>query len=67
MLALMAAGCLFLARIVRLGLLARTVLTGFLTGVGIQVAFGQLAGLLGIVGGGISTLMSGALERQCRR
>jgi MFS superfamily sulfate permease-like transporter len=59
-LALMAAGCLFLARIVRLGFLAdflsRTVLAGFLTGVGIQVAFGQLAGLLGIVGGGPATI-----------
>ena len=55
-LALMVAGCLLLARIVRLGFLAdflsRTVLTGFLTGVGIQVAIGQIAGLLGIAGGG---------------
>ncbi len=59
-LALMAAGCLFVARIVRLGFLAdflsRTVLTGFLTGVGIQVAIGQIAGLLGIAGGGPTTV-----------
>src|SRR4051812_1246044 len=50
--ALLAAGFLFLARLARLGFLAnfisRTVLTGFLTGVGIQVALGQLGGLLGI-------------------
>ena len=59
-LALMAAGCLFLARIVRLGFLAdflsHTVLTGFLTGVGIQVAVGQITGLLGIASGGAATL-----------
>ncbi|MGZ4401559.1 MAG: SulP family inorganic anion transporter, partial [Gaiellaceae bacterium] len=50
--ALMAAGLLFLARVARLGFLAdfisRTVLVGFLTGVGIQVAAGQLAGMLGV-------------------
>ena len=43
---------LFVARIVRLGFLAdflsRTVLIGFLTGVGIQVAIGQVGGMLGI-------------------
>src|SRR5262245_42462436 len=43
---------LVLARIARLGFLAdfisRTVLVGFLTGVGIQVALGQLAGMLGV-------------------
>lgn len=48
--AILAAGLLFLARLFRLGFLAdflsRTVLIGFLTGVGIQVAIGQLAGLL---------------------
>jgi len=52
LLALMAAGFLFLARLVRLGFLAnflsRSVLIGFLTGVGIQVACGQVGGLLGI-------------------
>ena len=48
MLALMAGGFLLLARILSLGFLAdflsRTVLIGFLTGVGIQVACGQFAG-----------------------
>ena len=55
-LALMAAGLLILARIIKLGFIAdflsRTVLIGFLTGVGIQVAIGQIAGMLGIPGGG---------------
>jgi SulP family sulfate permease len=50
--ALLAAGLLFLARLARLGFLAdfisRTVLVGFLTGVGIQVAIGQVAGMLGV-------------------
>ena len=50
--ALMAAGLLFLARVARLGFLAdfisRTVLVGFLTGVGVQVAIGQVGGMLGI-------------------
>ena len=32
--------------------LSRTVLIGFLTGVGIQVAVGQISGMLGIPGGG---------------
>ena len=52
LLALMAAGFLLLARLIRLGFLAnflsRSVLVGFLTGVGIQVASGQVGGLLGI-------------------
>jgi high affinity sulfate transporter 1 len=52
MLALMAGGLLLLARLLRLGFLAdflsRTVLIGFLTGVGIQVACGQFSGLFGI-------------------
>ncbi len=43
---------LVLARVVRLGFLAdflsRSVLVGFLTGVGIQVAAGQVAGMLGV-------------------
>ena len=55
-LALMAAGILIVARIVRLGFIAdflsRTVLIGFLTGVGIQVAIGQISGMLGVPGGG---------------
>ena len=59
-LALMAAVFLILARVMRLGFLAdflsRTVLIGFLTGVGIQVALGQIAGMLGLKGGGHGTL-----------
>jgi sulfate permease, SulP family len=50
--ALLAAVLLFLSRLARLGFLAdfisRTVLIGFLTGVGIQVAMGQFAGLFGV-------------------
>ena len=45
-----------MARLFRLGFfadfLSRTVLIGFLTGVGIQVAIGQLPGLLDLQGGG---------------
>ena len=41
-----------MARIARLGFLSnflsRTVLIGFLTGVGVQVAIGQVGGMLGI-------------------
>ena len=52
MVALMAAGLLIIARLIGLGFLAdfmsRTVLIGFLTGVGIQVACGQVGGMLGI-------------------
>lgn len=59
-LAFMAAGFLILARIIGLGFMAdflsRTVLVGFLTGVGIQVALGQIAGMLGLKGGGHGTL-----------
>jgi SulP family sulfate permease len=56
LLALMAAALLILARLIKLGFLAdflsRTVLIGFLTGVGVQVAVGQISGMLGIPGGG---------------
>ena len=59
-LALMAAGFLILARLMRLGFLAdflsRTVLIGFLTGVGVQVALGEIAGMLGLKGDGHGTL-----------
>jgi high affinity sulfate transporter 1 len=59
-LALMAAGFLLLARIIGLGFMAdflsRTVLIGFLTGVGVQVALGQVSGMLGLQGGGHGTL-----------
>lgn len=51
---------LVLARLARLGFLAdflsRSVLIGFLTGVGIQVAMGQVGGMLGISGGTGGTL-----------
>lgn len=50
--ALVSAGILILARILRLGFLAdflsRTVLVGFLSGVGVQVAAGELNEMLGI-------------------
>lgn len=50
--ALFAAFLLLVARLVRLGFLAnflsRTVLIGFLSGVGIQVALGQLPGMVGL-------------------
>jgi SulP family sulfate permease len=59
-LALMAAAFLILARIIGLGFMAdflsRTVLIGFLTGVGIQVALGEISGMLGLKGGGHGTL-----------
>ncbi|ACV34607.1 SulP family inorganic anion transporter [Accumulibacter sp.] len=52
LLALMAAVLMFAARVLRLGFLAdflsRTVLTGFLTGVGVQVALLEVSGLLGL-------------------
>ena len=59
-LALMAAAFLIFARIIGVGFMAdflsRTVLIGFLTGVGIQVALGQISGMLGLPGGGHGTL-----------
>lgn len=59
--ALMCGALLLLARVVRLGFLAnflsRTVLIGFLTGVGVQVSMGEVGGMLGVpseqVAGGI--------------
>ncbi|MGB2903605.1 MAG: SulP family inorganic anion transporter [Candidatus Dechloromonas phosphoritropha] len=52
LLALMAALFMFVARVMRLGFLAdflsRTVLTGFLTGVGVQVSLLEVSGLLGL-------------------
>ena len=57
--ALLAGGLLLLARLARLGFLAnflsRTVLVGFLTGVGIQVAAGQLPDMLGVTAAGKNT------------
>jgi SulP family sulfate permease len=59
-LAFMAAGFLLVARLLRLGFMAdflsRTVLIGFLTGVGIQVSLGEVAGMLGLKDGGHGTL-----------
>jgi sulfate permease, SulP family len=52
--ALMCAALLIVARVLRLGFIAnflsRSVLIGFLTGVGIQVAIGQVGGMFGITG-----------------
>ena len=52
LLALMSAAFLMLARVIRLGVLAdflsRTVLIGFLTGVGIHVSMSQIPGILGL-------------------
>jgi MFS superfamily sulfate permease-like transporter len=60
--ALVVAGMLILARVFKLGFLAdflsRSALIGFLTGVGIQVAGGELAGLVGLPKAG-----HGALEQ----
>jgi high affinity sulfate transporter 1 len=60
LLAIMAAGFVLLARVLRLGFLAdflsRSVLVGFLTGVGIQVALGEIAGMLDLPGGGHGAL-----------
>ncbi|MFM2483826.1 SulP family inorganic anion transporter [Celerinatantimonas yamalensis] len=59
-LALMVGVMLLLARMLNLGMLAnflsRTVLIGFLTGVGVQVSLGQIAGMLGMHVDGISSL-----------
>jgi SulP family sulfate permease len=66
--ALLAALYLIIARLVHLGFLAdflsRTVLVGFLTGVGIQVAAGQVGGMLGVPSGTGGTLRKlwGTLE-----
>ncbi len=59
-LACMAAVMLIIARLIRLGFLAdflsRTVLIGFLTGVGVQVACGEVGGMLGLPRGGQGAL-----------
>ena len=58
--ALLAGAMLLVARLARLGFLAnflsRTVLVGFLAGVGIQVAAGQLPDMLGITAAGQQTV-----------
>jgi high affinity sulfate transporter 1 len=60
MAALLTAGWIIIARLIGLAFLAdflsRSVLVGFLTGVGIQVAAGQIAGMLGVSGGGGGTI-----------
>ena len=60
LLALLCAVMLVVARVFRLGFLAdflsRSALLGFLTGVGIQVAIGELGSLLGIPKGGHGTV-----------
>lgn len=60
LLALVTAAILIIARLIGLGFLAdflsRSVLIGFLTGVGIQVAAGQISGMLGLPGGGSTTV-----------
>ena len=66
--ALLAAGFLFVAQIARIGFLAnflsRTVLIGFLSGVGVQVAMGQVGGMLGIPTPQVSTdALSGTVRR----
>ena len=59
-LAFMAGVMLIIARLIRLGFLAdflsRTVLVGFLTGVGIQVSLGEIDGMLGLPKGGHSPI-----------
>src|SRR5690349_2940899 len=59
--ALLTAGMLLAARLARLAFLAnflsRTVLVGFLTGVGIQVAAGQLPDMLGVHAAGQETVL----------
>ncbi|MFL5649519.1 MAG: SulP family inorganic anion transporter, partial [Chloroflexota bacterium] len=58
--ALMCGAVLLLARVLKLGFIAnflsRSVLIGFLTGVGIQVAMGQVAGMLGVSDGDGGTI-----------
>jgi high affinity sulfate transporter 1 len=60
--ALLAAAFLLIARLIGLGFLAdflsRTVLVGFLTGVGIEVACGQVGGMLGVPEGKGITIAS---------
>ena len=60
LLALMASVILLIARLIRLGFLAdflsHTVLIGFLTGVGVQVACDEIGGMLGLPRGGHGTL-----------
>ncbi|MCL4552580.1 MAG: SulP family inorganic anion transporter [Candidatus Marsarchaeota archaeon] len=67
-LAFMAAAFLIIARVVGLGLLAdflsRTVLVGFLTGVGVQVSLGEISRLIGIpsAGSNLATRLLDSLQ-----
>ena len=67
-LAILAAIFLILARLIRLGFLAnflaKSVLIGFLTGVGIQVALGQVGGMFGVQTQGRGTLQKFASALQ---
>lgn len=58
--ALLCAGLLLAARLLRLGFVAnflsRSVLVGFLTGVGVQVAAGEVAGMFGVAKGSGGTI-----------
>ena len=58
--ALMCAVFMIVARLIRLGFIANflshSVLIGFLTGVGIQVAMGQVGGMFGVSEGSGTTL-----------
>ena len=69
--AIFTGGLLILARLLRLGFLAdflsRSVLIGFLTGVGIQVAMGQVPGMLGVPGGTGGTIRSSSARSRTSR
>ena len=68
--ALLTGALLLLARLVRLGFLAnflsRTVLVGFLTGVGVQVAVSQLPDMFGVTVTGAGTGAGGTVIRFVR-
>ena len=66
--ALLVGGLMLLARVARLGFLAnflsRTVLIGFLTGVGVEVAIGQVGGMLGVPAQNLSAhALSGSVRK----
>jgi MFS superfamily sulfate permease-like transporter len=67
--ALLAAAFLFLSRLARLGFMAnfisRTVLVGFLTGVGIQVALGQVGGMLVVAPRHVEIARTSAMVIKC--
>ena len=70
--AIVVAILLLAARVLRLGFLAdflsRSALIGFLTGVGIQVAIGELSGLIGLPKEGHGSLEQlASFVRRCRR